>query len=48
VALDLVRDEARATRIGEAARERVRDRFLGSRTFEQYLHLFESLLAAAG
>jgi trehalose synthase len=45
-ALDLLGDEDRARRIGEAGRERVRDRFLGSRTLEQYMQLFESLMRA--
>jgi trehalose synthase len=40
-------DEELAKRLGEAARERVRDRFLGDRHLEQYVDLFDTLLAGA-
>jgi trehalose synthase len=36
-------DDALATRLGEAARERVRDRYLGDRHLMQYVDLFEQL-----
>ena len=42
---DLVDDEDRRTRIGTAARERVREQFLGDRHLLQYVDLFEELLA---
>jgi trehalose synthase len=45
-ALDLLTNEERARELGEAARETVRDQFLGSRTLEQYFELFEKLLSA--
>ncbi|HET7356669.1 MAG TPA: glycosyltransferase [Nocardioidaceae bacterium] len=41
---ELLYDEERATRLGEAARVRVRDRFLGDRHLIQYVDLFEALL----
>ena len=41
----LIGDPPRAEQLGTAARERVRERFLGSRTLEQYLELFRKLLA---
>jgi trehalose synthase len=40
----LVDDPALADRLGTAARERVRDRFLGDRHLRQYVDLFTSLL----
>lgn len=40
----LLADPARATLIGARAKERVRERFLGSRHLEQYVDLFERLL----
>jgi trehalose synthase len=46
-ALELLNDPERARRLGEAARETVRERFLGSRTLEQYVQLFEKLLGDA-
>jgi trehalose synthase len=46
--MDLVRqvlvDDDLATRLGDAARERVRDRFLGDRHLRQYVDLFGALL----
>jgi trehalose synthase len=36
-------DDALATRLGKAARERVRDRYLGDRHLMQYVDLFEQL-----
>ena len=43
-ALDAVLgDEAFAARLGAAARERVRDRYLGDRHLMQYVDLFERL-----
>ena len=39
----LLSDEALATKLGEAARERVRDRYLGDRHLIQYVELFASL-----
>ena len=44
-AADLLGDPERARELGDAARERVRDRFLGSRTLEQYLELTRTLIA---
>jgi trehalose synthase len=45
----LLRDEARAERIGRRARERVRDRFLNARTLIDYGNVIRSvLLARAG
>ena len=41
---DLLEDEDRRTRIGTAARERVREHFLGDRHLLQYVDLFEELL----
>jgi trehalose synthase len=41
---ELLADPHRAERIGEAAQERVRDRFLGARHLEQYVELLESVL----
>ncbi len=40
----LLRDPARAGRLGEAARERVRNRFLGTRHLIQYLDLLDHLM----
>jgi trehalose synthase len=40
----LLRDPARAARLGEAARERVTDRFLGTRHLIQYLDLLDHLM----
>ena len=40
----LLADEARAARIGAAARERVREEFLGPRHLIQYLHELEELI----
>ena len=37
-------DAALATRLGDAARERVRDQFLGDRHLRQYVDLLEQLL----
>jgi len=42
--LVLLADEARARQIGAAARERVRDEFLGARHLTQYVDLFERVL----
>jgi trehalose synthase len=41
---DLVRDDELRGRLGAAARERVRDRFLGDRHLIQYVDLFATLL----
>ena len=44
-ALDgLLGDPERARSIGEAARERVRESFLGSRHLVQYMHLIQAML----
>jgi trehalose synthase len=40
----LLADPGRAEHMGERARERVRDRFLGARHLEQYADLFERLI----
>jgi trehalose synthase len=40
----LLGDKARARRIGLAARERVRERFLGTRHLIQYLNLLDRLV----
>ncbi len=40
----LVRDPERATALGDAARERIRDQFLGTRHLVQYLRLLDGLL----
>jgi trehalose synthase len=40
----VVTDDALASRLGTAARERVRDEFLGDRHLRQYVELFEVLL----
>jgi trehalose synthase len=40
----LLRDPARAARLGEAARARIRDRFLGTRHLIQYLNLLDRLV----
>jgi trehalose synthase len=40
----LVADEERCSRIGAAAEERVRERFLGDRHLLQYVDLFEALI----
>ncbi len=42
---ELLYDAGTATRLGEAARARVRDRFLGDRHLTQYVDLFEALLS---
>jgi hypothetical protein len=44
----LLTDPARARRIGLAARERVRDEFLGPHHLGRYFELIEKLLARAG
>lgn len=44
--LGLLQEPDRAERIGAAARERVRDEFLGARHLMQYLELIEALLAS--
>jgi trehalose synthase len=41
--LDVIRDEDLAARLGSAAHERVRDRFLGDRHLIQYVQLFQTL-----
>jgi trehalose synthase len=41
--LGVIRDEALAARLGRAAHERVRDRFLGDRHLIQYAQLFQAL-----
>jgi trehalose synthase len=41
--LDLIRDEDLAAKLGGAAHERVRDRFLGDRHLIQYVQLFQAL-----
>lgn len=41
--LSVLRDEALGARLGKAAHERVRERFLGDRHLVQYVELFESL-----
>ena len=43
---ELLRDPHRAERMGEAARTRVRDLFLGPRHLGQYVELLETLLVA--
>lgn len=43
--VDLLADPARAARIGEAARERVRERFLGPRHLHQYFDVMAGLVA---
>jgi trehalose synthase len=43
--INLLGDDELAERLGAAARERVRDLFLGDRHLIQYVELFESLLA---
>jgi len=43
--LELLRDSHRAETIGNAARERVRDQFLGVRHLIQYLDLFKEIVA---
>jgi trehalose synthase len=45
---DLLSDPDRARAIGEAARQRVLDDFLGSRHLIQYLHLLQAMLREAG
>jgi trehalose synthase len=40
----LLRDPIRAARLGEAARERIRERFLGTRSLIQYLNLLGRLV----
>jgi trehalose synthase len=42
--LDLLASPERAAAIGDAAHERVRDRFLGTHSLLDYLALFERLL----
>jgi trehalose synthase len=44
----LVADRGRAEAIGHAARERVRDAFLGPRHLRQYVDLFEQVIRAGG
>ena len=44
----LMGDPELARRIGEAARERIRDEFLGTRHLIQYLRLLDRLLSDAG
>jgi trehalose synthase len=44
----LLRDPSAAAAMGRSARERVRQRFLGSRSLLDYLDLFDRLLSAAG
>ncbi|HET8602360.1 MAG TPA: glycosyltransferase [Marmoricola sp.] len=46
--VEVLSDSALADRLGLAARERVRDLFLGDRQLIQYVDLFADLLAAAG
>jgi trehalose synthase len=41
----LVNDTEEADRLGKAAQQRVQDRFLGDRHLEQYMDLFETVLA---
>jgi trehalose synthase len=41
----VLEDDALASRLGTAARERVRDRFLGDRHLAQYVELLEHLLS---
>jgi trehalose synthase len=41
---DLISDPERAGRIGLAARERVREEFLGTQHLVQYLHLLAALI----
>jgi trehalose synthase len=45
--LGLLLDPGRATRMGAAAQERVRDGFLGSRHLEQYVTLFGEVIESA-
>jgi trehalose synthase len=47
-AASLLGDPERAEALGRAARERVRDEFLGPRSMWQYLELFERVLTANG
>ncbi len=42
--VDLMHDDGLRERLGTAARERVRDRYLGDRHLSQYVDLFEALL----
>ena len=42
---EVAKDEQHAARLGAAARERVRDQFLGDRHLIQYVELFEELLS---
>jgi trehalose synthase len=44
----LLRDPARARRLGEAAQERVREQFLGTRQLIQYLNLLDRLVNSPG
>jgi trehalose synthase len=44
----LLRDPPLATRLGEAARERVREEFLGTRQLIQYLNLLDRLVNSPG
>jgi trehalose synthase len=46
--VEVLGDDALGERLGRAARERVRDRFLGDRHLIQYVDLFRDLLAAEG
>jgi trehalose synthase len=40
-----ISDPARAAEVGKAARERVIENFLGTRSLVRYMHLLEGLLA---
>jgi hypothetical protein len=42
--LSLLNDEGRSFEIGQKARDRVRDGFLGARSLIQYVNLFDELL----
>lgn len=42
----VLEDDALATRLGDSAKERVRDRYLGDRHLIQYVDLFETLIAS--
>jgi trehalose synthase len=41
-----IADPARAAEVGRAARQRVLEHFIGTRSLVQYMHLLEGLLAA--
>jgi trehalose synthase len=45
---ELVLDPGRRERLGAAAKERVREQFLGVRHLTQYVDLFERVIAGAG